>query len=71
MKTPKSLTATIHVQFHYDEEEPKQASESEVELVNKILDRTSELEPDLQEIILKFADYLSSLGEKEAGQSSA
>ncbi len=69
IRTPKSLTATIHVQFHYDEEEPKAAAESEVELVNKILDRTSELEPDFQELLLKFVDYLNSF-ERKGGQST-
>ncbi|MBA7679407.1 hypothetical protein ES703_87699 [subsurface metagenome] len=71
LRTPKSLTATIHVQFNYDgEKEPKQATEGEVELVNKILDRTSELEPDLQNTILKFVDYLNKLGGKGDGQST-
>ena len=71
LRTPKSLTATIHVQFNYDgEEEPKPASGSEMKLANKILDRTSELEPDLQNTILKFVDYLNKLGGKGDGQST-
>jgi len=34
-------------------------TEGEVEIISRILDQASELPPNLQEIMIKFADYLS------------
>ena len=65
-ESPKSLTATVYVRFHYKEREPEPVSPGETEMVHRILDRASELNPEMQEVLLKFADYLKRLGEEEA-----
>lgn len=62
--SPKSLTATIYVQFHY--KEPEGGIEpGEVELVNKILDQASDMSPEQRELLLAFAGYLNQLGKNE------
>ncbi|MBA7637671.1 hypothetical protein ES703_45317 [subsurface metagenome] len=66
IEAPKSLTAVVHVRFHYEEPEAKPVGEGDVEIISRILDRGSELSPDMQEILAKFANYLSELGEKQA-----
>lgn len=54
-QSPKSLTATIHVRFHYKEEEQqKPPDESGLQIINRLLDKAGGLEPELQ-------DYCSSL----------
>lgn len=70
MESPKSLTAIVHVRFHYKEPETKLVSESELEMLGRILDRASELPPEQQEIMVKFAKYLAELGQK-TGESTA
>lgn len=60
-ESPKSLTATIYVRFHYKEPEPK-VEEGEVQLVDTILNRASDMSPEFREILLKFVEYLSHLG---------
>lgn len=69
IQSPKSLTATIHVRFHYSEPETKEtkSNQGQVEIMAQILDRASELDPDLQEMLVKFADYLNRLGKTEEG----
>lgn len=56
-ESPKSLTATVYVRFHYKQSETK-VEASELELVNKILDQASDMSPERRELLLKFADYL-------------
>lgn len=65
LQSPKSLTATVHIRFHYYEPEGKPADESQVEMMNRILDHASELDPSLQELLISFANYLSELKNKE------
>jgi len=67
---PKSLTAIVHVKFHYKEIETGQVTEGEVEIISRILDQASELPPNLQEIMIKFADYLSHPSGGKGKQSS-
>lgn len=69
MQTPKSLTATVHIRFHYDETKSKPPSEGEIELLNRLMDQATELEPKLQELLVKFADYIKEISseEKRAG----
>lgn len=69
LESPKSLTATIHVKFHYKEPEAEPIREGQAEIMNRILDRTSELDPELQELVVKFASYLNDIGQKEDKQS--
>lgn len=59
-EAPKSLTAVVHVRFHYQEPEGKVGG-SEVELMDRVMDRVSELPPELQELVVKFTDYLKEL----------
>lgn len=66
IKSPKSLTAVVHVKFHYDETEPKPVSERDVEMVSQILTKASGLDPELQELLVKFAGHLSQV--KETGE---
>ena len=58
MNTPKSLTATIHVRFHYKEPELEKATEGETKVLDELLARVSELAPEHQDLLVKFANYL-------------
>lgn len=58
METPKSLTAIVHMRFHYEESKSKLPSEGEIEILAKLMDRASELDPSFQEILIKFASHL-------------
>lgn len=71
LKTPKSLTAVVHVKFHYKEPEMKSISESEIEMVSRILNHASEMPAEYQEILIKFADYLNQFAGKTGGQRPA
>jgi hypothetical protein len=67
--SPKSLTAIVHVRFQYEELEAELGG-AELDMIGKILERASKLEPDMREIMLKFADFLQGqgVGQKEDGQ---
>jgi len=71
MESPKSLTAVVHVKFHYKEVEAKPVSEADIEMVSRILDQAAGLKPELQEVLVKFAEYLNQLGEETDRQSPA
>lgn len=66
MELPKSLTAVIHMTFHYKEGEAKPVAEAEIVILNSVLARASELSPEQQETLLKFADYLNDLRNKQS-----
>jgi len=75
IQSPKSLTAVVHVRFHYNDEKiNKPPSRQEMELFSQLREQASEMEPDLQEILLQFAGHLkkaSSDGKrKETGEQS-
>lgn len=61
IQSPKSLTAVVHVKFHYADEEAgiKPVSERDIEVISRILDKASGLEAEKQELLVKFADYLN------------
>jgi len=61
VESPKSLTAIVHVRFDYEGVEAESVSQGEIEIMSHILDRVSELPPEQQEILVKFADYLNGL----------
>lgn len=61
IQSPKSLTAVVHVKFHYGEEETKQPGEAQVELLSNVMDSASEMSPELQEVLAQFADYLQKV----------
>ena len=64
-ESPKSLTATVHVRFNYSDPETGPVTASDVEMLNKILDKASELSPDHRELLVKFADYINGLYKEE------
>lgn len=64
-QSPQSLTATVHVRFNYGEPKSEPVTTSDVEMLNKILDKASELSPDHRELLVKFADYINGLYKKE------
>lgn len=66
MESPKSLTALVHIRFHYGEVPSKPPGKSEIEILAGLLDHASELDPTLQELLVKFADYIKKTSE-EAG----
>jgi len=67
MESPKSLTAIVHVKFHYIEPKTKPVSEGEIEMMANVLDKTSDLSPEMRDIVVKFAEYL---GQVKAGAES-
>ncbi len=69
MEAPKSLTAIVHVRFHY--EDKKNTELGRAELLSKVMERASELNPELQRMLVDFASHVekvSSEGEN-GGQS--
>ena len=61
---PSSLTATIHVRFHYKEPEKKAVTEADVARLSRILEQANDLDPDMMGILFKFASYLEELAVK-------
>ncbi|MBA7700237.1 hypothetical protein ES703_108947 [subsurface metagenome] len=59
LQTPKSLTATIHVRFNYQDLDKDPVTEGETEMLARVLDQAGEMEPEMQEILIKFAGYLN------------
>jgi len=67
IKSPKSLTATIHVRFNYDGSESKVISgEGPTEIIGRILDQAADMEPEMQELLVRFADYLNGKRDDKA-----
>ncbi len=66
-ESPRSLTATIYVRFNYKEPEAQRLDEKPTEMMGIILDQASGLSTEMQEILVKFADYLSKLGQEKVG----
>ncbi|KKK83505.1 hypothetical protein LCGC14_2792730, partial [marine sediment metagenome] len=52
---PSSLTAVVHMRFHYDEKEKKLVGEAEIELLDELMGRAGDLDPKFQELLIKFA----------------
>lgn len=59
IKPPKSMTATVHVRFHYADLEKNKVAEGHTEILARILDQSNDMAPELQEILVKFANYLN------------
>lgn len=64
-ESPKSLTATIHVRFDYREPEGKPVDQSQVEMMDRILDQAAGLDPGLQELLVTFASHLRGLSKED------
>lgn len=56
--SPGSLTAVVYLKFNHKEAETKPVGERDVVMVSQILDKASGLEPELQELLVRFADFL-------------
>ncbi len=52
---PSSLTAVVHMRFHYDEKEKKIVGEAEIEVLDELMGRVADLDPELQTLLIKFA----------------
>jgi len=52
------------MKFRYDEKERKLVGEAEIQLLDELLGRAGELDPELQELLVKFADYVSKSSTK-------
>lgn len=61
---PSSLTAIVHMKFRYDEKEKKLVGEAEIQLLDELLGRAGNLDPELQEMLTKFAEYISKDSKK-------
>ena len=61
-KVTQIADGIVHVKFHYKEPETKPVDQGEIEMLAKILDQGWELEPEMQEILVKFVNYLNQLG---------
>ena len=79
MRRLKSLTGVLHmpeikVNFHlsFDEREPKgeeaKNTGEDAKKIGTILDQFSNLSPEIQEIIIEFAEFLEHKAEKPGGQ---
>jgi len=64
-ESPQSLTANVHVRFNYKEPKSAPVTASDVEMLNKILDKASGLSPDHRELLVKFAEYINGLFKEE------
>ena len=63
-KVTQIADGIVHVKFHYKEPETKPVDQSEIEMMARVLDQASHLEPEMQEILVKFANYLNQLSGK-------
>ncbi|KKM90507.1 hypothetical protein LCGC14_1237870, partial [marine sediment metagenome] len=50
--------AILQTRFHYDEHQMKLVGNGGVLLVDELLDRADDLEPELQDLLVKFAAYM-------------
>ncbi len=69
MEAPKSLTAIVHVKFHYEDDrstEPRRA-----ELLSRMLEHAVELKPELQQMLVDFASHMDKVSSEpgNGGQS--
>ena len=64
IETPKSLTAIVHVKFNYSENKQPPVEEGEIELLNRIINQGSDLSPQMQDMLAKFADHLSKVKDR-------
>ena len=67
MNSPKSLTATVHIRFNYDGPEAKPVEESQVEMINRILDGAADLDPTLRDLLISFVAHLSEVSNQNNG----
>jgi len=66
-ESPKSLTATIYVRFHYKEPETEAAGQGTTKTIARILDQATGMDPKLTDLLIKFSNYLNEQSEKGEG----
>ena len=76
MKIPKSLTATIHlpdarmdIHLSFDGNEGAVLTGDEAKKIGRILNSALDLSPELQELVIGFADYVRRTTENKGRQS--
>ena len=57
----------MHMRFHYNEEKGRLLGEAEIRLLDELMGRAAGLEPESQELLVKFADYMSKTSSEKAG----
>lgn len=67
MKYPKSITATIQIVVNGNGSQAE--GDSQVELISRVIKQASELDPECQELLFKFAFFLRK-PDKKADHSS-
>lgn len=70
IKYPKSLTATIHIVFHEDGSQVREIKSSQVELISRILNQAFGLDPEMQELLVKFARFLRECDKEKKAEPS-
>jgi hypothetical protein len=66
---PKSLTAIVHVRFQYGggiSTKPRRA-----ELLSQVVERASELNPELQEMLVNFAGHVDNKPSERRGNGQS
>ena len=63
IESPKSLTAVIHINFHY-RETGAEATKRGIEALSKLLDQSLELSPEHLELLIKLASRLAETSNK-------
>jgi len=66
LRLPTSMTALINIKFHYDEETRKLSGEVDLQLLDELIGEAKDLQPDLQEILIRFAQSIN----KTSGETS-
>ncbi|GAH64786.1 unnamed protein product, partial [marine sediment metagenome] len=56
-----------YVRFHYKNPETEAPNQGTTETISKILDQATEMDPNLQELLNKFASYLNEQSQKGEG----
>ena len=59
LRLPTSMTALINIKFRYDEETRKLSGEVDLQLLDELMGEAKDLQPDLQEILIRFAQSLN------------
>jgi len=72
MSTLRSVTGVLHLPefrlnfyLSFNETEPKG---EDAKKIGSIMDQASDLSPEMQEVLIKFADFLEKHAEKPSGQ---
>lgn len=75
---PKSMTFTMHLpdvraqlylRFHYKDNEGGAEDTDGIELMSQVLDQAAKLPQSLQEVLVKFANLISSIEVEQSPKS--